>query len=81
MGYWINPDLERRAALHEDWTFRFGDPVQNMAASEDNPLKYGFFVEMTNKGGARVTDAGGRFWVVSKDALEPHGWTPPEDGQ
>lgn len=64
----------QNAAIKRVKSIRFGAPVTNVAAGEENPCRYGYFVEYveksyTNKYGVtrvdrfvRCTDGKGKFW-------------------
>lgn len=54
--------------------YQFGDRVEVIAASEDNPTKYGYFVRRgynsgrTNRGPfIELTDKNGKFWKTFPD--------------
>lgn len=54
-------------------SWKFGDVIENTAASEDNPTRRGYFVRAGNRIGAtlnpgryaELTDGAGMFWEVS----------------
>jgi hypothetical protein len=55
----------------------FGDHVESIAASNDNPHKRGIFVELVYREGklnhgewCRITDGNGRFWETTPDNLK-----------
>ena len=57
---------------------RFGDPVVNTSASDDNPQKRGFFVRRIHRSGRmnpgtfiEVTDKRGKFWTIKAEAIQP----------
>lgn len=53
--------------------FKFGDPVENIFASIDNPYKYGYFVRHVHRTGhyIEVTDKEGVFWESEPDGIVP----------
>lgn len=56
---------------------KFGDPIENVWASPDNPTKYGFFVRTIKRLGrvmnagmwVEMTDGNGEFWEVNPEAI------------
>ena len=49
--------------------FKFGDVIENKAASKDNPTRYGYFVREIKRSGrlnpgryVEITDGNGSFW-------------------
>lgn len=83
MGKFANQSLNDRYAQHEDWSFKFGDKVQNMCASDDNPQRTGLFVKSYTMKGVRnpgkyatMTNGSGKFWDIGFEAIEPLGWLP-----
>lgn len=54
--------------------WRFGDKIENDAASHDNPTRIGFFVRRAVRSGrvnagpyVQMTDGSGSFWECSAD--------------
>lgn len=67
--------------------FKFGDRVMNPHASEDNPHKYSFFVEMIFRSGPvnkgrwyRCTDGNGNFWDSMEILHAPENWVVSRNG-
>lgn len=71
-----------RALVNAGWTVkapadrasnpRFGDPITNPWASDDNPAKHGLFVREFRRAGRlnpgtiwEVTDGNGKFWEIN----------------
>ena len=64
---------------------RFGDWMQGVYASEDNPHKYGIYVRTIYRRGGmnpgkhyQLTDGNGSFWEYPVDAVKPY---PNKRGQ
>ena len=58
---------------------KFGDPVENGWASEDNPTRRGFFVREIRNGARKtweITDGKGKFWRCPLDPDHKLTWAP-----
>lgn len=75
---WHDPEAQCDGArcgpqVRKPWSPRFGEPVENLMASTQNPLRIGLFVEVIKRprGGAnpgrwwRLTDGHGEFWLTN----------------
>ena len=54
--------------------WKFGDRIENDAASYDNPTRIGYFVRLAIRGGrinagayVQITDGNGKFWECPAD--------------
>ena len=49
----------------------FGDPVTNICAGENNPLRLAYFVSFDGKQYAKCTDRKGKFWNTGIEVVYP----------
>lgn len=78
-------DLTVTATMTETTArYKFGDRVEMIAASHDNPEKFGFFIRQGRStarmnGGPYVemTDGKGKVWRCPPDNVRPAPTTPP----
>lgn len=66
--------------------YNFGDPIELIAASEDNPIKHSFFVRSGYRTGRvntgkyiEFTDGKGYFGTTPPDNVRPRAATPPQE--
>jgi len=57
---------------------RFGDPVMNIAASDDNPIKYGMFTGRTGRNANYMT-SDGRIHCTPADNITKAGVNPADE--
>lgn len=51
-------------------SFSFGDPVTNICAGENSPMRHTYYVRRKD-GNIEVTNKKGRFWLVLPEVIKP----------